>query len=55
MIQEREIRKRLGVVIDQLGLPLDRDRVARYTVERIMPEVVKIIREEVREVKSRGA
>lgn len=54
MILEREIKGRLNGVIDRLALSLDRERVARYTVDRLVPEVVKLIREEVRAVKAQN-
>ena len=47
-MQDSEIRKRLNGVIDRLVLPLERERVARYTVDRLVPEVKKLIGEEVR-------
>ena len=54
MIQVSEVKKRLSAAIDRLGLPPDHDRIARYTVLRIVPDVLRLILEEVREVKSKG-
>jgi hypothetical protein len=51
MIHNSEITKRLNGVIDRLVLPLERERVARYTIDRLVPEVAKLIREEVRAAK----
>jgi hypothetical protein len=52
-LQDSEIRKRLNSVIDRLVLPLERERVARYAIDRLVPEVGKMLREEVREAKSK--
>jgi hypothetical protein len=51
MIRESEIKKRLNGAIDRLALPLERERVARYTVDRLVPEVKKLIQEEIRAAK----
>jgi hypothetical protein len=53
MITEAEIRKRLNAVIDFLVLPLDRDRAARYTIDRLVPEVAKLLKEQRLERKSK--
>lgn len=54
MIAESEIRKRLNLVIDFLTLPIERERVARYTIERLVPEVVKMLKEQARELKPKA-
>lgn len=46
-----KIRKRLLIEIDRLNLPIERDRMARFTVERIVPVVEKIVTEELRALK----
>jgi hypothetical protein len=53
MIRDTEIKKRLNGVIDQLVLPIERERVARYTIDRLVPEVKKLIQEELQNLKSR--
>jgi hypothetical protein len=47
LISDAEIKKRLNGVFDRLMLPLERERVARYAVDRLVPEVKKLIAEEV--------
>lgn len=54
MIQDAEIRKILNGAIDRVGLEPDRERMARYVVSLLVPEVKKLLKEEEREIKSRG-
>jgi hypothetical protein len=49
VIRDKEIKDRLNGVIDRLGLPLERERLARYTIDRLMPEISKMIHEAIRE------
>ncbi len=53
MIREVEIRKRLNAAIDRAALGSDREKVARYTVGLLVPEVEKLIRQALREAKSK--
>jgi hypothetical protein len=48
VIHDSEIRKRLDGAIDREGLTVERDRVARYVVRILVPEVKKMLREEER-------
>ena len=48
MIHEPEIKKRLNGVIDLLALDKDRERMSRYVIDRLIPEVKRLIQEEVR-------
>jgi hypothetical protein len=54
VIAAAEVKKRLHGAIDQLALDPDRERMARYVVDRLVPVVLRLIFEGVREVKSRG-
>lgn len=51
MIQEWEIKKRLNGAVDRIGMNPDRERMARYVVDILTPEVVKILKEEMRQRK----
>jgi len=53
VIREVEIRKRLNAAIDRAALGSDREKVARYTVGLLVPEVEKLIRQALREAKSK--
>lgn len=46
-----KIRKRLLIEIDKLNLGPERDRMARYTVERVVPVVELIVKEAVLKLK----
>lgn len=46
MTRESEIRKRLDGAIDRLGLSPERERMARYTVDRLVPEVLQLLKEQ---------
>ena len=52
-MRDVEIKKRLNGVIDRLVLPAAHIRCARYTIDRLVPEVQKLLREELREYKSK--
>ncbi len=54
MIAASEVEKRLNGAVDRLALDPDRERMARYVVARLVPPVMRLILEEVREVKSKG-
>ena len=47
---------RLNGAIDRVAMSLERERVARYTVGLLLPEVKKLIQEEVKKArpKSKG-
>jgi hypothetical protein len=47
-LRESEISARLNAAIDRADLSMDRERMARYTVRLLVPEVKKLIAEEVR-------
>jgi hypothetical protein len=55
MIQDSEIRARLHGAVDRVGLGPDRERVARYVVGLLVPEVSKLLREALREERSKNA
>jgi hypothetical protein len=48
VIQDSEIKKRLNGAIDRVGMDPDRERMARYVVNILTPEVKKIVKEETR-------
>lgn len=54
VIAASEVEKRLNGAIDRLALDPDRERMARYVVTRLVPPVLRLILEQVREVKSKG-
>jgi hypothetical protein len=53
MIQDSEIRARLHGAVDRVGLGPDRERVARYVVGLLVPEVKKLLKEEERSLKQK--
>jgi hypothetical protein len=55
MIQDCEIEKRLNGAVDRVSMHPDRERMARYVVNLLIPEVKKIIREELRKEHSPAA
>ena len=54
MIRDVEIRKRLNAAIDRAGLGSDREKVARYTVGLLVREVLRIVKEELRNQRAKG-
>jgi hypothetical protein len=46
-----EIAKRLDAAIERAGLPSDRERAAKSVTHLLVPEVQKIVQEEVRAAK----
>ena len=42
---DAEIKQRLGVKIDLLGLSLDQNRFAKWVIDRVAPEVQKLMKE----------
>ena len=53
MIQDSEIRARLHAAIDRVGLETVRERMARYVVGLLVPEVKKLLKEEERSLKQK--
>jgi len=53
-LQDNEIRDRLYGAVDREGMGPERARIARYIVDRILPEVKKLIREEVQAEKQKS-
>ena len=53
MISNAEIKKRLNSEIDRQGRCPDFERVARYTVDVLVPAVAKLIKEEATMTKPR--
>jgi hypothetical protein len=51
LISAVQVKKRLDGAIERMGLSLDRERAAKSAANSIVPEVLKIIAEEVREAK----
>lgn len=51
MMQDREIEKRLNAVIDRWAPGDERERIARAAAHVFVPEIRKIIREEIRAAK----
>ncbi len=48
---EMQVRNRLIAVIQREGTIGDQERMAEWTILKILPEVLKIIKEEVRQAK----
>ncbi len=46
-----DLKKRLIATMQRQGLSLERERVAAWVIEKIAPEILKIIAEEVRLVR----
>ncbi|MGA7791826.1 MAG: hypothetical protein WCA19_02230 [Candidatus Acidiferrales bacterium] len=47
-----EISKRLDGAIERAGLPFDRERAAKSVTHLLVPEVLKIVQEEIRATKA---
>lgn len=55
-MRDSEIAKRLNGALDRVVLNAEREKMGRYVVNLLVPEVQKLIREELRAAKTkRGA
>jgi hypothetical protein len=53
VILDKEIKDRLNAAIDRVTMSQERERMARYVIGLLIPEVKKLIQEALREERGR--